>query len=120
MLRASEIAGLATCSSSGRARKRWASVCGKKVALGLDLLQRFGEELISAVEYLEREGVPTATSSPTTSASGPGGKPLTLTLFDFAGGVPPPILMQEPGLHGLSRASGMWDGYAERYSLRAA
>jgi serine/threonine protein kinase len=26
--------------------------------LGLDLLQRFGEELISVVEYLEREGVP--------------------------------------------------------------
>ena len=37
--------------------------------LSLDLLQRFGEDLLEALQFLEEQGVTTATSSPTTSAS---------------------------------------------------
>ncbi|MCK7580651.1 MAG: hypothetical protein MZV65_36795 [Chromatiales bacterium] len=52
--------------------------------LGLDLLQRFGEELIAVVDYLEREGVPHRDIKPDNIGIRPGSsKRLTLTLFDF-------------------------------------
>ena len=41
----------------------------KEGRLGLELLQRFGEDLLQAVARWSGRGSPTATSSPTTSAS---------------------------------------------------
>ena len=88
--------------------------------LGLDLLQRFGEELISVVEYLERLDIPHRDIKPDNIGIRPGaGKRLTLTLFDFSlAGVPANDLnagtraYMDPFL----RKRGAWDGYAERYS----
>lgn len=88
--------------------------------LGLDLLQRFGEELISVVEYLEREGIPHRDIKPDNIGIRPGtGKRLTLTLFDFSlAGVPATDLNAGTRVYmdPFLRKRGMWDGYAERYS----
>ncbi len=88
--------------------------------LGLDLLQRFGEELLSVVEYLENLDIPHRDIKPDNIGIRPGaGKRLALTLFDFSlAGVPATDLnagtraYMDPFL----RKRGTWDGYAERYS----
>jgi serine/threonine protein kinase len=116
-----EIAGLATLflSSAGdeTLRERLRQEGGR---LGLDLLQRFGEELISVVEYLEREGIPHRDIKPDNIGIRPGtGKRLTLTLFDFSlAGVPATDLNAGTRVYmdPFLRKRGMWDGYADRYS----
>ena len=115
-----EIAGLATLFLSSAGDETLGERLRQEGRLGLDLLQRFGEELISVVEYLEREGVPHRDIKPDNIGIRPGtGKRLTLTLFDFSlAGVPATDLnagtraYMDPFL----RKRGMWDGYAERYS----
>ncbi len=88
--------------------------------MGLDLLLRFGEELIAVVEYLEREGVPHRDIKPDNIGIRPGaGKRLTLTLFDFSlAGVPATDLNAGTRVYmdPFLRKRGAWDGYAERYS----
>lgn len=54
-------------------------------ALQLDLLQRFGDELLQTVEYLEREGISHRDIKPANIGIGSTAKgPLRLTLFDFS------------------------------------
>lgn len=88
--------------------------------LGLDLLQRFGEELISVVEYLESLDIPHRDIKPDNIGIRPGaGKRLTLTLFDFSlAGVPATDLNAgtRAYIDPFLRKRGTWDGYAERYS----
>ena len=91
--------------------------------LSLDMLQRFGEELIEAVNYLEAEGVAHRDIKPenigiTTARTGK----LQLVLFDFSLCRTPPDNLTA-GTHPyldpfLSlRRPPRWDLYAERFAL---
>jgi serine/threonine protein kinase len=115
-----EIAGLATLFLSSAGEETLGERLRQEGRLGLDLLQRFGEELLSVVEYLEREGVPHRDIKPDNIGIRPGsGKRLTLTLFDFSlAGVPANDLNAGTRVYmdPFLRKRGMWDGYAERYS----
>lgn len=115
-----EIAGLMTLFLSSAGEETLGERLRQEGRLGLDLLQRFGEELISVVEYLEREGVPHRDIKPDNIGIRPGtGKRLTLTLFDFSlAGVPATDLNAGTRIYmdPFLRKRGMWDGYAERYS----
>lgn len=115
-----EIAGLATLFLSSAGEETLGDRLRQQGRLGLDLLQRFGEELISVVEYLDREGVPHRDIKPDNIGIRPGaGKRLTLTLFDFSlAGVPATDLNAGTRVYmdPFLRKRGVWDGYAERYS----
>lgn len=90
--------------------------------LSLDLLERFGDELLSTLVYLEREGVNHRDIKPENIGIGATGKgALTLKLFDFSlsrapldqirAGTPPyldPFLCQ--------RRPPRWDLHAERFA----
>ena len=90
--------------------------------LSLDLLQRFGEELLGVVDWLEAEGVSHRDIKPENVGIGqtPNGT-LSLVLFDFSlSGTPaenvragtPPYL--DPFLS--ERTPPRWDPYAERFA----
>jgi serine/threonine protein kinase len=115
-----EIAGLATLFLSSAGEETLGERLRQEGRLGLDLLQRFGEELLSVVEYLEREEVPHRDIKPDNIGIRPGsGKRLTLTLFDFSlAGVPATDLNAGTRLYmdPFLRKRGTWDGYAERYA----
>lgn len=90
--------------------------------LSLDLLQRFGEELLGVVDHLEQEGVSHRDIKPDNIGVGRTNKgTLTLVLFDFSlSGTPaesiragtPPYL--DPFLS--LRKPPRWDLYAERFA----
>ncbi len=115
-----EIAGLTTLFLSSAGEETLGERLRQEGRLGLDLLQRFGEELISVMEYLEREGIPHRDIKPDNIGIRPGaGKRLSLTLFDFSlAGVPATDLNAGTRVYmdPFLRKRGMWDGYAERYS----
>lgn len=115
-----EIAGLASLFLSSAGEETLGERLRQEGRLGLDLLRRFGEELIAVVEYLEREGIPHRDIKPDNIGIRPGaGKRLTLTLFDFSlAGVPAADLSAGTRIYidPFLRKRGIWDGYAERYS----
>lgn len=90
--------------------------------LSLDLLQRFGEELLSVVDWLEQKGVSHRDIKPDNIGVAQTNKgKLTLVLFDFSlTGTPsdniragtPPYL--DPFL--TTRTPPRWDAYAERFA----
>ena len=114
-----EIDGLATLFLSSAGEETLGERIRQEGRLGLDLLQRFGEELIAVVEYLERMGIPHRDIKPDNIGIRPGaGKRLTLTLFDFSlAGVPAIDLNAGTRVYmdPFLRKRGHWDGYAERY-----
>ena len=91
--------------------------------LSLDLLQRFGEELLTVADWLEQKGVSHRDIKPDNVGVGQtaGGK-LTLVLFDFSlahtpvdnirAGTPPYL---DPFLR--RRQPPRWDLYAERFAM---
>jgi serine/threonine protein kinase len=91
--------------------------------LSLDLLQRFGEELLTVADWLEQKGVSHRDIKPDNIGVGQtaGGK-LTLVLFDFSlahtpvdnirAGTPPYL---DPFLR--RRTPPRWDLYAERFAM---
>ena len=91
--------------------------------LSLDLLQRFGEELLTVADWLEQKGVSHRDIKPDNVGVGQtaGGK-LTLVLFDFSlahtpvdnirAGTPPYL---DPFLR--RRRPPRWDLYAERFAM---
>jgi len=100
---------------------------GKRVrvegALSLDLLERFGDELIGAVAHLEREGINHRDIKPENIGIGENRKrALTLKLFDFSlsrapldnirAGTPPYL---DPFLS--NRRPPRWDLHAERFAV---
>ncbi|MGB2680816.1 MAG: BREX system serine/threonine kinase PglW, partial [Candidatus Competibacter sp.] len=115
-----EIAGLAALFLSSAGEETLGERLRQEGRLGLDLLQRFGEELLTVVDYLEQEGVPHRDIKPDNIGIRPGaGKRLTLTLFDFSlAGVPATDLTAGTRSHldPFLRKRGLWDGYAERYA----
>ena len=94
--------------------------------LHLDLLQRFGEDLIEAVEHLEDQGIPHRDVKPDNIAIGHvgSGSRLHLVLFDFSlsrmssdnifagttGYLDPLLSLRKPA---------KWDLHAERYAVAA-
>ena len=94
--------------------------------LGLDLLERFGDDLLEIVAYLESEGIPHGDIKPDNLGVRPrrGDRSLHLVLFDFSlartpdtslgAGTPgylDPFLGERPGRR--------WDPAADRYAVAA-
>ena len=96
----------------------------KEGRLSLELLERFGEQLLEAVNYLDQEGVSHRDVKPENLGIGSiaGGGKLRLVLFDFSlartpadnirAGTPPYL---EPFLS--LRRPQRWDTHAERYAV---
>jgi serine/threonine protein kinase len=96
----------------------------KEGRLSLELLERFGEQLLDAVNYLDQEGVSHRDVKPENLGIGSiaGGGKLRLVLFDFSlartpadnirAGTPPYL---EPFLS--QRRPQRWDTHAERYAV---
>jgi serine/threonine protein kinase len=89
--------------------------------LSIDFLQHFGEDLLDAVNYLERKGVPHRDIKPDNIVVGQtgAGSRLSLTLFDFSLSDAPFDRLRlgtpryiDPFLDDRKR----WDLYAERYA----
>ncbi|MFM8442347.1 MAG: BREX system serine/threonine kinase PglW, partial [Methylococcus sp.] len=118
-----EIAGLSALFLSSGGEETLADRLRQERRLGLDLLQRFGEELIGVVDYLERENVFHRDIKPDNIGIRLGaGRRLALTLFDFSlAGIPMTEL--HVGTRGyldpFLRRRGRWDGYAERFACAA-
>jgi serine/threonine protein kinase len=96
----------------------------KEGRLHVDLLQRFGEDLLEIVKFLEEQGIPHRDIKPDNIGVGPVGRgdKLHLTLFDFSLSRTPPENIQagtqgylDPTLPLRKR----WDLYAERYAAAA-
>ena len=96
----------------------------KEGRLHLDLLQRFGEDLLEVVKYLEEQGIPHRDVKPDNIGVGPVGRGdlLHLILFDFSLSRTPPENVEagtkaylDPALPRRKR----WDLAAERYAAAA-
>jgi serine/threonine protein kinase len=115
-----EIAGLAALFLSSAGDETLGERLRQEGRLGLDLLQRFGEELLVVVDYLEQEGVAHRDIKPDNIGIRAGaGKRLSLALFDFSlAGAPATDLSAgtRSYLDPFLRKRGLWDGYAERYA----
>lgn len=93
----------------------------KEGRLHVDLLQRFGEDLLEVVKYLEEQGIPHRDIKPDNIAVGMVGRgdPLHLVLFDFSLSRTPPENVEagtEAYLDPFLRLRKRWDLYAERYA----
>ena len=93
----------------------------KEGRLHLDMLPRFGEDLLEIVAFLEEQGIPHRDIKPDNIGVGPVGRgdSLHLTLFDFSLSRAPPDNVEagtraylDPGLPARKR----WDLAAERYA----
>ena len=93
--------------------------------LSIDLLQRFGEDLLGVVTYLEEQGIPHRDIKPDNIAVGMVGRgdKLHLVLFDFSLSRTPAENIRagtngylEPLLPLRKPAPPRWDLFAERYS----
>ena len=93
----------------------------KEGRLGLELLQRFGEDLLQAVASLERHGVAHRDIKPDNIGVRSGKQRLQLVLFDFSLSRVPPEQVQV-GTHPYldpflsKRRPPRWDPSAERYA----
>jgi serine/threonine protein kinase len=92
-------------------------------ALTLDLLQRFGDELLTVVDWLEQQGIPHRDLKPDNIGVGEtrSTRKLTLKLFDFSLSAAPAdnIRAGTPGYLDPfldERKPRRWDASAERYS----
>ena len=115
-----EIGGLAVLYLSSAGDETLAERVHNEGRLGLDLLQRFGEELLGVVDHLETQGVSHRDIKPDNiGIRADSGKRLSLTLFDFS-------LAETPAsdltagtrqyLDPFLRGRGLWDSHAERFS----
>lgn len=117
-----EIDGLATIFMEQAGDKSLDQRLRSEGRLSLDLLERFGDELLNVLVYLEREGINHRDIKPVNIGIGTNRKrALTLKLFDFSltrapadnirAGTPPyldPFIAQ--------RKPPRWDLYAERFA----
>lgn len=97
---------------------------GKEGSLGLELLQRFGDDLLEAAEYLEDQGIAHRDLKPANLGVKKVGKDeaLHLTLFDFSltRERPDNLRVGTPGYRDpFLTKTRPWDAAAERYSLAA-
>lgn len=92
--------------------------------LHIDLLQRFGEDLLDVVNYLEEQGIPHRDIKPDNIGVGPVGRGdrLHLVLFDFSLSRTPVENIRAGTIGYLDpllplRTPPRWDLHAERYSV---
>jgi len=115
-----EVGGLAVLFLSSAGDETLAERLGSEKRLGLDLLQRFGEELIGVVDHLESQSVAHRDIKPDNLGIRAGsGKRLTLTLFDFSlAGTPASDLTAGTPqyIDPFLRTRGLWDSHAERFN----
>ena len=106
-----------------RGRKRWGNRLRKEGRLHVEFLERFGEDLLQVVAFLEEQGIPHRDIKPDNIGVGKvgHGDKLHLTLFDFSLSRTSPENIQagtagyrEPFLS--SRKPPRWDLHAERYA----
>jgi len=96
----------------------------KEGRLHVDLLQRFGEDLLEIIKFLEEQGIPHRDIKPDNIGVGPVGRgdKLHLTLFDFSLSRTPPENIQA-GTRGyldpMLPLRKRWDLHAERYAAAA-
>jgi serine/threonine protein kinase len=95
----------------------------KEGRLHLDLLQRFGEDLLDVINYLEEQGIPHRDIKPDNIGVGPVGRGdrLHLVLFDFSLSRTPPDNIYAGTTSYLDpllplRKPPQWDLHAERYA----
>jgi serine/threonine protein kinase len=95
----------------------------KEGRLHIDLLQRFGEDLLGIVTYLEDKGIPHRDIKPDNIGVGPIGRSdrLHLVLFDFSLSRTPPEKIRAGTMGYLDpllplRKPSRWDLHAERYA----
>jgi serine/threonine protein kinase len=95
----------------------------KEGRLHLDLLQRFGEDLLDVINYLEEQGIPHRDIKPDNIGVGPVGRGdrLHLVLFDFSLSRTPPDNIYAGTTSYLDpllplRKPPRWDLHAERYA----
>ena len=74
------------CSCVGPGQETLGQRLRKEGRLHLDLLQRFGEDLLDVINYLEEQGIPHRDIKPDNIGVGPVGRGdrLHLVLFDFS------------------------------------
>jgi hypothetical protein len=119
-----EINGLVGFTMERAGEKTLAQRLRSEGRLHLDLLERFGEELIEAVRHLERVGIPHRDIKPDNIGVRPFGKNeiLGIVLFDFSLSATPMDNIRAgtaPYLESFLslRKPPRWDVHAERYSL---
>jgi serine/threonine protein kinase len=93
----------------------------KEGRLSVDYLQRFGEDLLEIVKYLEEQGISHRDIKPDNIGVGPVGRgdKLHLVLFDFSLSRTPPENIEagtKAYLDPALRLRKRWDLYAERYA----
>ncbi|HJT79181.1 MAG TPA: BREX system serine/threonine kinase PglW, partial [Gemmataceae bacterium] len=96
----------------------------KEGRLHVDMLQRFGEDLLEVVRYLEEQGIPHRDIKPDNIGVGPVGRgdKLHLVLFDFSLSRTPPENIQagtKGYLDPMLPLRKRWDLHAERYAAAA-
>jgi serine/threonine protein kinase len=119
-----EIGGLKAFTMQRAGEETLAHRLRKEGRLHLDLLQRFGEDLLDAVRYLEEEGIQHRDIKPDNIGIRPLGRgdKLHLLLFDFSLSQTPPDNIRagtEPYLDpflSLRKPKARWDLSAERFS----
>ena len=110
--------------------KKTVETLGKRLRregrLHIDLLQRFGDDLLGVVNYLEEQGIPHRDIKPDNIAIGHigGGKRLHLLLFDFSLSRTPADNIRAGTIGYLDpllplRKPPRWDLHAERYAAAA-
>jgi serine/threonine protein kinase len=93
----------------------------KEGRLHIDLLQRFGEDLLEIIKYLEEQGIPHRDIKPDNIGVGPIGRgdKLHLVLFDFSLSRTPPENIKagtQGYLDPMLPLRKRWDLHAERYA----
>lgn len=117
-----EVSGLAALFLERAGEQTLAQRLRQEGALTLDLLQRFGEELLLVVDWLEQQGIPHRDIKPDNiGVSETRTKKLTLELFDFSLSSTPADNVRagtpgylDPFLE--ERKPRRWDAAAERYA----
>ena len=96
----------------------------KEGRLSLEYLQRFGDDLLEIIKYLEEQGIPHRDIKPDNIGVGPVGRgdKLHLTLFDFSLSRTPPENIKagtQGYLDPMLPLRKRWDLHAERYAAAA-
>ena len=109
------------CSWRGPETPRSPTACARKGRLHLELLERFGEDLLATIDWLETKGIPHRDIKPENLGAAKIGSQLHLVLFDFS-------LARTPAENILAgtrdyldpflqtRKPPRWDTHAERFA----